>query len=194
MNASIFGAPSAATVEFFRQKQELDATTAIEGTKSRFADNAREVFDIMLGNEAMAMVRIAINNTAAVARPDVVSRMMNLEDLQGARPVMQAFIMANPVVRNAYHKGFCNGYEGSYVDEQPHITGPGHRHYDAVQEGTLEFNEEGFTYTNSSNGFSNGRATLEAEQWGDIKATWRLAEKIMREGEHDLTNPRGGSL
>lgn len=195
MNASFFGPPTTSTIQILKQRHEVEQTTAFGGAKSRFQAEGRAIFEMMLGDEALTRINIAINKAAAVTRPDVVSRMMNLEDLQGARPVMQAYIMANPVVRKAFHKGFCNGYEGSYVDDQPGVIGPGHKHYDAVMQGTFEHTEDGFVFTNSSNGFDNhGNVTLDRRGWADVQCTWRLAEKIMKEGEKDPTNPLGGSL
>lgn len=195
MNATFFGPPSVATIEVLRKREELQSTSSFGGAKSRFEAESHSIMEAMIGDQAMARINIAINKAAAISRPDVVSRMMSLEDLQGARPVMQAFIMANPVVRKAFHKGFCNGYEGSYTDDQPGVIGAGHKPYDAVMQGTFENIEDGFRFVNSSNGFDNhGNATLDRRGWSDVRATWRLAEKIMKEGVHDLSNPLGGSL
>lgn len=195
MNASFFGPPTTSTIQFLKQKQEVEQTSSFGMAESRFKAEGASIFEMMLGDEALVRINVAINQAAAITRPDVVSRMMNLEDLQGARPVMQAYIMANPVVRKAFHKGFCNGYEGSYVDDQPGVIGAGHRHYDAAMQGTFEHTEEGFVFTNSSNGFdSDGNAVLDRLGWADVQCTWRLAEKIMKEADQDPTNPFGGSL
>lgn len=194
MNASFFGPPSTSTIETLRERHDFESSEAFVGAKSRFALEGRAIAELMLGDQALAMINIAINKASAISRPDVISRLMSLEDLQGARPMMQAFIMANPVVRRMYHKGFCNGFEGSYEDEQPGVIGAGHKHYDIVMQGTFEPTQDGYTFTNSSNGFEGERATIDRRQWSDVRATWRVAEKLMRLGEDDPSNPLGGSL
>jgi hypothetical protein len=195
MNASFFGPPTTSTIEYLKQRHEVEQTPAFGAAKSRFKAEGAAIFEMMLGDEALTRINIAINKAAAITRPDVISRMMNLEDLQGARPVMQAMIMANPVVRKAFHKGFCHGYEGSYKDEQPGVIGAGHKHYDIAMQGTFEHTPEGFSFVNSSNGFDNhGNATLNKLEWVDVRCTWRLAEKMMKQGDKDPTNPFGGSL
>lgn len=195
MNASFFGPPTTSTIQLLRQRHEVEQTVAFGATQSRFQNESRAIFDLMLGDEALKRINIAINKAAVVSRPDIVSRLMSLEDLQGAGSIMQAFIMANPTVRKAFHKGFCNGYEGSYVDDQPGVIGAGHKPYDAVMQGTYVQTEDGFTFTNSSNGFDNhGNVTLDKLAWTDVQCTWRAAELYMKEGDKDLTNPFGGSL
>ena len=195
INAAMFGGDSSAIDDYIsRQSSQFDQANPHLANNEVF-QYAREMDNKFRSVELRSMIEEAINSTRVEARPDVVSILANLAELRQAMPVMQEYIMANPVIRKLYHRNLCDGFSDTYVDRQPKAIGWGHRPYEVVQDGVVEFIEDGYEIVSSSEAWKDAdREVITQSQRNMIKATWRVAEEEVRKGENDPTNKYGGSL
>lgn len=82
---------------------------------------AQTLYNQYDGHEIMEVARHTLREIAGVAGQDVIYMMNDLEQMQNAQPVMQMYIMANPVIANLYATQRCDGYSGSYVNHYEHF-------------------------------------------------------------------------
>lgn len=195
INASIFGAPSQRMAAQFEAGLGRMAAETIGSAGSSLLEYAKGLHQKYNGQQMRAMINSALNATKVESRPDLIFMLNSLAELRQAQPVMQEFIMANPVVRRAYQANQCFGFADSYVDSAPGKIGWGHKTFDTVMSGVVEFEEDGITYTVSSQAFADADTeNITPMDRTNILATWRIAERIMKEGVDDPTNQYGGSL
>lgn len=79
---------------------------------------------------------------------NIVRYVNTLPLMQTAPPVMQHFLMANPVVREMYHKGIVDGYSDTFVDKFPDRIGENHLVYRQVMTGAVIDNNDVSTIRN----------------------------------------------
>lgn len=73
---------------------------------------------------------------------NIVRYVNTLPLMQTAMPVMQHYLMANPVVRQQYHNGILDGYSETYVDHFPDRIGQNHLVYRQVMNGAVVMDED----------------------------------------------------
>lgn len=193
INDVMFGGDTAAVDDYIqRQSSQFDRSNPHLANDSVFI-YAREVERKYNSAALRSMIEEALNSTRMEARPDVVTILSNLSELRQAQPVMQTYIMANKVWRKRFHRNLCQGYDG-YEDDQPGVIGWGHRPYERVMDGVVEFTDDGYEYCSSSEVWANEhREKITQSERRMVLATWRIAEQIAKETDEDITDKHGGS-
>ncbi len=196
VDALLFGLPTQATSEFVQREFDRFANSAIGDFGKQLVTQARSLYERFTNSSVVSMMQAALNQTRAIAMPDTIYRFDRMEDFQIAQPMMQTFIMANPVVRQLYHEQRCDGYSDSYVDQHPGKIGENHVHWQMVNNGrVVDEGDNGISWTNYSGAFNdNGGLHLHSIQAHTILATWRGLEELIAKGEFDPTSPWNGKL
>ena len=118
----------------------------------------------------------------------------NLSVMRAMQNTMQRYMMANPVVRNLYHKQRCDGYSGSYVDNDYGVSGENHDEYRAINNGIVKETEDGWQYVNYMDVYDeNGNEKLSASDKFKILSVWDVANAFINAGE-DPTDKYCGKL
>lgn len=199
MGAVLFGGASQALREHLRRENQELLATATPSWGQRAVERAKFLYESYNGAAAIQMVQTALNQVNSISQPDDIYEFRTIEQFQTAQSKMQNYILANPVVRERYHKGLCDGYSDTHVDERPGVIGLGHPAYEQVMNGIVQFEGEGkdvsATYTNYSGAWLTAESeVLSAHQKAAVLNTWSHLERIFAEEDRDPTSPWNGSL
>ena len=196
MGAMLFGGTSPVMREYMRSEHESFIATAGPTVSQLVMNKVNSVFEAFNSNAAVQRVQNALANVKAVMMPDAIYRFTEMAQLQTAQPLMQSYIMANPVVRAAYHAQLCDGYSDTYIDDRPGIIGMGHQPYEHVMSGVVVGDDKGnYTATHYARAWeSEENQVLDIYQRSALLSTWRSLERAFEEQERDPTSPWDTSL
>ena len=190
MGSVLFGQPNQTTVNFFEQvKDRIQQKAGI--FKDEFIQTSNQIFDSVYSARALELTRAAINKAGALFDADIIKQLHTLSEFQVAKPTMARFIMANPMVRERFIDGRCEGYGESYFDYQPGIVGENHYDYRQVMDGVVQQcpdTGDAF-YKWYCEELREGDEQLSAGQKLDILKSWTNVEHLMSLAAKDPTSP-----
>lgn len=113
----------------------------------------------------------------------------DINDMRFAAPIMQRWVMANPVIRQTYHRQLCSGYVDSYVDIDPGLVGEKHYDYRRVMDSvvTVDPVDGDMVINYYPDQLRSGDVDLEHREKVAILSTWQLAELFMQQTQQDPT-------
>lgn len=128
---------------------------------------------------------------------DRITTLTKLVDIQFPPQNMIRWLMANPVVRQKYHAGMCEGYGDNYIDLDPKDIGEDHQDYRTIMNGMPQYSEEHghdvcVTYDDIATDDFAGRLTFVDRE--DIIDTWRHTNYYMEEMKDDPTSQYSAML
>lgn len=186
-----FGMPNMETIQYLsNQFNQVDRSMYRDPS---FIDRAYSIFNEYNGSEALSKARALLNVTDSLTDINAVKYLHDIVDIQLAGPVMQRYIMANPLVREWYHDGRIDGYSNTYVDIYPSDIGNSHLDYRRVMDGIVE-DKENTQYSVTYYFDNNNELPLMFEDKVDILNTWEALENYLRYGDEDPTDIYGGKL
>lgn len=196
--ALVYGQQHPGVVEYLRQ-QVYDVSHTLGEAGNRFALKAQRMFEEFNGSTAIRTARAAVRRAGNMFQRDEVRQMWEIGDIQNAPLTMQRYIMANPVVRNEFHRQRCDGYSGTYVDMEPKSVGVDHHDYRRVMSGVVEEfvnpdGEDDWKFTTYYDDELEGDAPLLFEEKVEILSTWDVVQYMMRQKKEDPTSQLGNSL
>lgn len=163
-----------------------------------FIERSRRVFDSINSSEALRAARAALRTANSLRDDKNIFNIKNLFDLQAANGQAQRWLMANPIVRERYHRQLCDGYSDSYIDNTPDDRGEDHYEYRRVMNGVFTRtktgeDEETIEHTRYYEVLLDGDRELDPEEQFAILDLWDLQNRIFDAGL-DATSSLGGSL
>lgn len=194
-DAIVYGEKHPANLEYFRQQTQNIASNIQDAGRSFFS-NLTELNEKFNGSEAMRLGRAAIRAAKSIFKPNIISSIFDIGEMQQAPIVMQRWIMANPVVRKLYHDQGCDGYADTYIDHHPDKIAEEHYDYRRATEGIVqldESNDEWFVKFYPDDLYEGDRR-LSLDEKVDILSTWDIAEMFIRAGKEDPTSVNNSSL
>lgn len=181
----------------YLQQQVTNLPLTLTQMGAQFMQRSREIFERTQGAEAMRFARSVIQNTmgeTGIVIEAVVS-LWQLTQMQNASLTMQKYIMANEVVREAYHNQRCYGYASTYVDEQPGVIGMWHYDWRRVTDQMEQTTESGdWMYMHHFDELKEDDRDLTFDEKCAIMHTWTAAEMFMALGSDDPTGEEGMKL
>lgn len=197
-NLLAYGRKNPATVAYLEQQVQAPSQYLTEMGQRFFADS-QQIFDRLHSAEALRAAEAAVSKVRAIWQPDSIRPLTELYGLQNAPLVMQRWIMANPLVRQAYHQQRLDGFADTYVDMHPDSLGRDHYDWRRVHDGLLVETPENPHYDWEMSHFVSdelleGDEELSLEKKVDILTTWDFVEAYYRQGKDDPTSPVGGKL
>lgn len=196
MGSVLFGQPTQSTVNFFEQVKERISQKA-HVFKDDFIQTSNEIFDSVYSARALELTRAAINKAGALFDADIIKQLHTLSEFQVAKPTMIRNIMANPLVREKFIDGRCEGYgKDLYFDNQPGVVGENHYDYRRIMDGVVRHDEEtGETFVRHyTEELREGDEPLSAGQKFDILKSWTNVEYLMSLAAKDPTSPWNSDL
>lgn len=193
-NALAFGSKPPELRSFFEERlQSINA--GIGGYSEKFKARANEMFNSFHGDRVVQIAKAALNQVRGFFNPDEIVNLTTIEDLQVAQATMRRMIMANPVVRELYHKQRCDGYSDSYVDADPGKIGWDHYDYCRVMTGIVEVTDESWKFTSVAHDQRPGDSELDFhDQFSVVAQTWPSLEAIMAQAAKDPTSEWNNDL
>lgn len=197
--AAICGIQNPVNRQYFQQQiqhaQELIGDTFGQYGQ-RFIDGARQMYERYNSAAAVEAAKTVLNQIRGIFQHDIIRSISSITDFQIATPVMQRWIMANPMVREVYHDQRCDGYSDTYVDNAPGAIGEEHYDWRRVMNGVAQFDEKDEVYFNHyAEELDHGdQEELAAEDQFRILDSWHHIQNFMIEGLKDPTSPWNDSL
>ena len=130
-NAILFPEASPETKQWIHDQFHRDTSMLTDLGRS-FMDSASALYKKLNDPMLSRMARSIVRNLSGISHPNSIQPLKTISDIQGAKPVMQRYIMALPELRRLYHKQCCDGYSDSYVDHEPGLVGEAHYDYRRV--------------------------------------------------------------
>lgn len=190
--ASVFGLPDWHALEFLSQ-QYNNISSFAKGAGEEFFKEAKDMYDKLSGSTAIRMARRAAQSITSVWDTNEIKRLTDIIEIQLAQSVMQRWIMANPVLRNKYHRQEVDGYSDSYIDNAPNDVGENHYDYRRVMNGmTIEKDDKLLCVTYPDDLLDEKELTIEEQV--DILDTWSKVEYYLSQGKEDPTSKWGDHL
>jgi hypothetical protein len=190
MGSTMFGLPNANTVNFFENVQAKIAEKASHYSHD-FMNMGKQMFDSVYSTRALELAKAAMNKAGALFDQDIIRELRTMDEFQVAQPTMMRYIMANPVVRERWQDGRCEGYGDSYYDMFPGMRGEDHYDYRMVMDGVaFEVEETGEWWVKQY--IESNHETAEHLSVSDklsILSTWNNVEAMMALAAKDPTSP-----
>ncbi|QXO11107.1 hypothetical protein pEaSNUABM54_00281 [Erwinia phage pEa_SNUABM_54] len=167
------------------------------GTEARaIAENLQNSVEKMYNSESMRLARAAVRMVANAYGMNVIYPMTNIGELQHAPDVMIPLIMAQPGIRESFHKQQCEGYGDRYYDFQPGVVGEDHHDYQRVTDGIfLESEDDPEACVATSYLHLDEEDQLDHDQQdGIIYITWEQVKIAQAKGVEDPTSQFNGTL
>jgi len=122
---------------------------------------------------------------------DRVRPLIELADLQHAKPTMRRLVMAHIRTRTLWQQGRLDGYEGLYEDDDVGVVGRRHEAYREVMHGSFVENDEGedrfITYMGVED--ENGEVELTGIGRKMVRQTWDFQDECIERGGQDFSSP-----
>lgn len=195
--ATISGIQNPVNRQYF--EQQIENARAVIGNTfgefgQRFVQGAKDLYERYNGERALEIARASLNQVRGIFQADVVRNVHSLTDFQIATPVMQRWIMANPMVRDLYHAQRCDGYSDSYVDNAPGVKGEQHSDYRQAMNGMAQFTDEGDSYYHHYADLMPFGEELPVDDQFRITNTWHELEQLLFKGMKDPTSVWNNNL
>lgn len=156
--------------------------------------NAYEKFKEITSAESRIRARNAILAATNYRQENVIYPIHNVVDSQTATLTMQRWIMAEPTVRELYHKQQCDGYSSTYVDNHPDAIGEDHYDYRRVMDGVVDYSGNNVWCKWYMEDLANGDKELMPFEKLSILDSWDVIRNAVNLMNEDPTDPDNGKL
>lgn len=191
---AMFAQTHPATLQFLQQQLEAP-TMVIDSMRQTFMSAAQNAFEAMHGSTAMRLARAALRGVENYWQANVIQPLYDIGAFQHATPVMQRWVMAEPLVRERYLQQRVDGYHDTYVNIHGTDVGPDHYDYRRVMNGVVVFDEEtdnieeqGWSATTYFDEIMPEDRELTIEEQDDILTTWQHVRDHILRGKEDPTS------
>jgi len=143
-NALLFPDQSPQT-SMYIQNQLNSFSQTLTDIGRQFVEASKAIYDKINDSDAVRMARAAMRMAKGMFHPNMIIPLETIEDIRGAQPMMQRFIMAEPTLREQYHRQLVDGYSDTYIDVEPKRIKDDHYDYRRVMDGIIveEVDEDG---------------------------------------------------
>lgn len=175
------------------QDQLNNFSNTITDVGKTWLSGVNDLYESINSSHAAQVARSAIRSAAGMFNNRVVE-LNTIYDFQMAKPIMQRWVMANPVVRERFQQQTCAGYVDTYVDVEPGRISENHYDYRQVMTGVVQEDVDGEFVRFYSQDTKEGDTLLQHSDKVTILKAWELAEMFMKEGHKDPTGSVGSNL
>lgn len=182
---------------------------AVGSYAQTFVDRAKQLYEQYNNSAVIQAARATLRAASAVFHPNSIVAFESLESFQAAAPLMQRYLMADPVMRQYYFDQRIDGYADTYKNIHGKVSGDQHYDFRRVTNEVVfteeeyaqlhgkEYNEEeskyGWISVSYSEDILEGDRDLKTYEQHDILADWQLQRAYLKQLQ-DPTNPFGGDV
>ncbi len=195
LGSVLFGQPNIETVDYFSGVKDRIFQRA-GAYKEDFLQTSQQIYDSIYSARALELAKAAINKAGSLFAPDLIKELRTMDEFQTAKPTMQRWVMANPLVRQMFIDRRCHGYGDSYFDLEPGLIGEEHYDYRRVMNGVMQLDKTTNELYRSiyRDHLREGDVDLDPSDQVDILNTFHNVENFMRLAAKDPTNDWNGDL
>lgn len=141
-------APSASSMRFLKQYNESrwsdeSLMSRLSDHSRRFAERARQAYEDAYSDEMFRTMRSLRDQFTHAFQEDTIHRLRGIGDYQNAPPIMQRFILSDPIIRQRAQQQRTAAYDEDYVDREPQVPTEWHRDRMLSTNGFAIENDEG---------------------------------------------------
>lgn len=190
----LYGSVSQNTVNYLQGQINSLAATGSEYAKKIY-DRSMAVFNAINSDAVVMAAEAVLSQAESMMGQDMIEPLLTIPQLQGAQSIMQGYIMAHPVIRQAWYDGKLEGYSDTYVDPEPGQVGHEQELYRQVMNGVFVPHEEmAYQYSLYNDRTSEKDKMLTIRKVAAIIESQEAAVEAYLAGERDPTSQYNASL
>jgi hypothetical protein len=184
-------------VDQYIQNQLNNFSTTLTDIGRQFVETSRALYDKVNDSNAVRLAKAAVRMAKGMFHPNAIIPLETVEDLRAAQPMMQRYIMAEPMLREQFHKQLVDGFADTYADIDPGLIGVHHYDYRRVMNGVVQDTTEvdsednvvhGWVSMNFYEDLRGEDRELDFTEQHSILRTWDVVRMAMAAGR-DPTDP-----
>ena len=185
-DAAVYGAPQESAYNYVRE-QFNKGWENLTDMGRQFLEERKEMVDLATSGDAIRRVEALARKFRHSWDTDDIKYISDIGGLQQARPTMQRWLMADPVIRELRNSQLINGYSDTYEDWQPKAVGEEHEDFRIATDGFLMETSDGGHECNNYT-LENDEELTFSEQV-DISLAWSTQRQIATARREDPTSP-----
>lgn len=190
----LFGTLSQNTVQYLQNQISSLANTGTEFGQKIY-EKSLNLFNAINSDAAVMAAEAVLMQVDSMTGQDIIEPLLTVPQLQAARPIMQGWIMCDPVIRQAWYAGKVEGYSDTYEDPEPGRVGHEQEAYRHLMNGVLqEHPEQSWQYSLYTDRKNSVDERLTLRQLAAIVESQEHARWALEDGERDPTSQYGASL
>lgn len=183
---------------YFQQQVETFSNKLTDIGRS-FMEGTRKIYETANDSRAINLAKAALKYARGALHPNMVVPLKTLADLQCAQPIMQRYMMANPMVQQYYFDNRIEGYSDSYVPLDHGKIGESNYDYRRVMNGIITNVEEpdgSLTWVAPQyyEELREGDRELDMQEQSTILKSWDILELFLHAGKEDPTSIYGAKI
>lgn len=186
----VYGNQSSSVIDYFKTNLHNVAST-VKNVSSDFFNTASNLWEKYNSNKVLDAAKSLLYSMGGHFNQDIIHT-VRYENIPNANLIMQKYIMCHPEVNSLYRKNSCNGFEGTYYNEEPNVWGKDRLDYQRVMDGVFQFESNGDGYVEF---YSNEDTQDELNIYDklSILETWDSVSNMLA-NKMDPTDPDEGEL
>lgn len=190
----LFGTLSQNTVNYLQGQIDSLANTGGEYGQKIY-ERSMAVFNAINSDVVVMAAEAVLSQAESMMGLNVIEPLLTVQQLQGAQPLMQNWIMTDPTIRQAWYDGKLEGYSDTYEDPEPNLVGHEQAAYRLLMNGVLVPHEEAsYQYSTYFDRENDKDRMLTIRQLAAIVDSQEAARNAFEDGELDPTSQYGASL
>lgn len=194
MGKGLFGTLSQNTVNYLKAEIQSLASNTSEYSKQLY-ERSLALFDQVNSEKANLLAEAVLSQVDSMMGLDIIEPLLTIDLLQAAKPIMQNWIMTNPVIRQAMYDGKLEGYSDTYKDPEPGLVGHEMEAYRFLMNGVVvEHETQSGQYSLYYDREHNADTQLTMRKLSAIVETQEAAVQAYLQGDRDPTSQYDASL
>lgn len=194
MGKGLFGTLSQNTVNYLQSQIQSLANSTTEYSKELYA-RSQALFEQVNSDKANQLAEAVLSQVDSMMGLDIIEPLLTISQLQSAMPVMQNWIMVNPIIRQAMYDGKLEGYSDTYKDPEPGLIGHEMEAYRFLMNGVhVEHETQSHQYSLYYDREHNKDTQLSMRKLSAIVETQEAAVRAYLDGDQDPTSQYGAQL
>ncbi len=187
-DAMLFPEQSPQTSSYIQSQLNSFSSTLTEIGK-QFVESSKALYEKINDSNAIRLAKAAVRMAKGMFHPNMIIPLETLEDVRAAQPMMQRYIMAEPTLREQYHRQLVDGFSDTYADVEPKRIGEKHYDYRRVMDGiVIDDEEEGWIANNYFEDLRGDDRDLDLVEQRAILKTWDIIRMALA-SEKDPSDP-----
>lgn len=189
-----FTSPSESCYEFMNASTER-FRSRVQSAATGFFEKTRDLYRRVDRDELARRAKAALRQVNQFFRPNEISTLETIEELQHAPDVMLPYLMAQPLLRRMYLSQRCDGYSDRYENYHGNAVHHNHADYQAVMSGIWhEDPTEGYVCHIYENAIVDENFTLSLRDTNHVRLTWEHLVHMIELGGDDPTSKYNAKL
>lgn len=159
-----------------------------------FTNLSQQIYKTFDESEMIRNARAAARMIGNAWQHDGIMPISDIGQLQHATPTMIRWVMANPVVRNTWLQGMCEGYGEAYLNTTGNTNGFDNYDYRRATNSVYMPIENAMMASTYIEAIKDGDRELHVMEQADISIAWNTAERFMKLGVDDPTSRTNSRL